>query len=137
MLLTRQRERLRPEATPESPPPARKRPTRQEKILQKLEPLPEIPTMMDLVREEIAAEGVDDIPGHEDLPDPVKLKVFRRDHRVIEACTHDAYHFAVAEGIERPEATTQDVALRCDECGELPPLPDTPGTNDDDATLPE
>ena len=135
-LLTRQRERHRPEAPPDSPPPTRKRLTRQEKILQKLDPLPEIPTLMDLVREEIAAEGVDDIPGHEDLPDPVKLKVFRRDYRVIEVCVHDAYHFAVADGIERAEATTQDVALRCDECGDPPPDPDAPGTNDDTGTLP-
>jgi hypothetical protein len=140
VLLTRQRERHRPEATAENTPGPRKRMTRQEKILQKLDPLPEIPTMMDLVREEIAAEGVDDIPGHDNLPDPIKLKVFRRDQRIIEACEHDGYRFVVADGVNPEDATAEDVALRCDECGEPPPVSDSPvvdtsGTNLDDETL--
>ena len=73
VMLTRQRERHRPEVDPGEQPPARKRPTRQEKILQKLEPLPELPTLMDLVREEIAEAGIIELPGHEGLPDPVAL----------------------------------------------------------------
>ena len=142
VLLTRQRERHRPEVTPGNAPAPRKRMTRQEKILQKLDPLPEIPTMMDLVREEIAAEGVDDIPGHEDLPDPVKLKVFRRDHRVIETCDHAGYRFVVTDGVAPGDATEEDVTLRCDDCGDPPPISHRPagdaaGTNPDDQTLSE
>lgn len=137
VVLTRQRERHRPEVEPDEEQPQRRKLTRQEKILAKLDPLPEIPTLMDLVRIEISEEGVDEIPGHEDLPDPVKLKVFRRDQRIVENCTHDAFAFVVAEGVERKDATEVDVSLHCEQCGDLPPVPDDPGTDATEETLPE
>lgn len=119
-LLTRQRQRNRPEIDPENPhpPPRGRRLTRQEKLLQKLEPLPEIPTVMDLMRAEIEETGVEQIPGHEGLPGPVMLKVFRRDAAVRERCTHDGFAFVVRGGVE-PEATTEDdVWLYCEQCGD-------------------
>jgi hypothetical protein len=120
-LLTRQRERHRPEIDPNDapPPPASRRLTRQEKLLQKLEPLPEIPTIMDLVRAEIEETGVERIPGHEGLPGPVMLKVFRRDAAVRESCTHQGFGFVVRDGIEPENATEGDAWLYCEQCGQL------------------
>ena len=118
-LLSRQRAHARPEDGEQSQPKVKARPTRQQRILDKLEPLPEIPTVMDLVREEIAETGVKDIPGHEGLAGPVMLKVYRRDLRVVEHCTHEGYQFIVAEGVEATEATEDDVILYCSECGLL------------------
>ena len=125
-LLTRQRERTRPDIDPNSAPsapPTGRKPTRQEKLLQKLEPLPEIPTVMDLMRAEIAETGVDQLPGHEGLAGPVMLKVFRRDAAVRERCPHDEYGFVVRKGIEPAAAIEDDVRLYCDECGDLPAAP--------------
>ncbi len=123
LLLTRQRNRHRPEMDPNDPsssPQPRRRPTRQERLLQKLEPLPEIPTVMDLVRAEIEETGVERIPGHEGLTGPVMLKVFRRDAAVMEGFSHEGYGFVVRAGIE-PEADTEDdVRLYCEQCGDLP-----------------
>lgn len=137
VLLTRQRERHRPELQPGDEPPQRKKPTRQEKILQKLDPLPEIPTLMDLVREEIGDAGIDEIPGHEGLSDPVKLKVFRRDHRVVEQCPHKGYEYVVADGVEPADAGDDDVNLYCEQCGHISADSDVPGTNSEEETLPE
>ena len=118
-LLARQRDRHRPEIDPKdpAPPPTTQRPTRQEKLLQKLDPLPEIPTVMDLMRAEIKETGVEEIPGHEGLTGPVMLKVFRRDAAVRESCTHEGFAFVVGDGID-PEAATEDhVRLYCEQCG--------------------
>lgn len=117
-LLTRQRNRVRPTDLPPEKEVLQKASKRQRKVLEKLEPLPEIPSVMDLMRQEIEETGVENIPGHEGLQGPVMLKVFRRDHLVRERCTHDAYEFVVGEGIE-PEAATEDqVVLFCSQCGE-------------------
>ena len=137
VMLTRQRERHRPEVEPGEEPPARKRPTRQEKILQKLEPLPELPTLMDLVREEIAEAGINELPGHEGIPDPVKLKVYRRDHQVVADCPHNAYEYVVDEEIVRAEATDDDVALLCYQCAAGSTGAESPGTDIEDETLSE
>lgn len=128
-LLARQRARARPEDAdvPNQPRPIRR--TRQQKILEKLEPLPEIPTVMDLVREEVAETGVENIPGHEGLTGPVMLKVFRRDQLARERCTHDGIEFLVAEGIDPPNALERDVSLFCKQCG--PTV--TAGTDDTEA----
>lgn len=135
-LLTRQRDRHRPEIDPDdpSPPPVARRLTRQEKLLQKLEPLPEIPSVMDLMRAEIEETGVERLPGHEGLAGPVMLKVFRRDAAVRERCTHNGFGFIVRDGIEPEAATEEDVRLHCAQCGDLPDnseeedLPADPGT---------
>ena len=117
VMLVRQRARTRPEEQEpgiEQSVPRGKR----ERMMAKLEPLPEIPTVMDLVREEVAETGVDQIPGHEGLSGPVMLKVFKRDHEVVEQCTHDAYGFVIADGVSAEDAVEEDVELSCAQCSE-------------------
>lgn len=117
VMLARQRDRTRPE-DPESetkqPVPKGKR----ERMMAKLEPLPEIPTVMDLVRQEVEETGVENIPGHEGLSGPVMLKVFKRDQAVIERCTHDAYEFVIEQGVAPEDALEANVTIHCDQCGE-------------------
>ena len=137
-LLIRQRERHRP-APPEPGQPAspRRRLTRQERLLQKLDPLPEIPTVMDLVRQEIAEAGIEDIPGHEGLSGPVLLKVFRRDQSVIDRCPHGTYAFVLRSDVEPIEALEEDVALFCEQCGDTTSdvIDDESGTDQAEETL--
>ena len=94
----------------------RKASRRQRRILEKMEPLPEIPTIMDLVRQEIDEAGIESIPGHEGLSEPVMLKVYKRD--VNERCSHDAYEYVVKDGVEPEEATEDQVRLVCAQCAE-------------------
>lgn len=133
-LLTRQRSRVRPETVEPQQESLQKASRRQKRVLEKLEPLPQIPTLMDLVREEIEETGVEKIPGHEGLSGPVMLKVFKRDHLIRERCTHDAYAFVIQDGIEPAEATENQVTLFCDQCGEIDPTPE-PGTVSDPTSL--
>jgi hypothetical protein len=123
-LLTRQRSRVKPDETERAAPVIPSSASRhQRKVLEKLEPQPEIPTLMDLVRTEIEELGIDKIPGHESLPKPVVLKVYRRDSLLLQECNHDALEFKLGDGVEPSEAMEDDVILFCLECGE-------PGTND-------
>ena len=117
-LLLRQRERTRlPEDQPQAP--TSKPRNRQERILAKLEPLPEIPSIMDLVAEEIREHQVDQIPGHEGLDPPVMLKVFRRDEQVRDRCTHNGIAFVIGDGVAAADAGEEDVKLFCEQCGDL------------------
>lgn len=115
-MLTRQRARARPEKSELTDEPPRPR-GHQARIMAKLEPLPEIPTVMDLVREEIEETGVERIPGHEGLPGHVMLKVFKRDHLIRERCSHDSYEFVVRKDVSPPDALEDDVTLFCSRCG--------------------
>ena len=124
-LLARQRAHARPEDQGPAPRPTAPRRSRQQRILAKLEPMPEIPTVMDLVREEVEATGVERIPGHEGLTGPVMLKVYRRDRLVRERCTHDGYAFSIAEGVDPAEAMEDDVTLFCSDCGPVAPEAET------------
>ena len=136
-VLVRQRSRTRPEnqETDRSDAPSRpvvqRRMSRQQRILSKLEPLPEIPTVMDLMREEIAETGVENIGGHEGLTGPVMLKVYRRDKPIRERCAHDAYEFVVRDDVDPADATENDVVLLCNQCGELETA-EEPGTDSDE-----
>ncbi len=91
--------RVRAHAKPEQPEASIQVPAsasrRQRRVLEKLEPEPEIPTLMDLVREEIEVLGIEDVAGSEDLSLPVMLRVFKRDAR--ELCSHEEAEFVVAE----------------------------------------
>jgi hypothetical protein len=130
-LLSKQRAHARPEDYEPKKKSGWATSRRQERIMEKLEPLPEIPTVMDLVREEVAETGVENIPGHEGLTGPIMLKVFRRDQAVRDRCTHDGYAFVIAEGVEPSEALEADVVLYCEQCGPAEP----PGTESVDDTL--
>ena len=126
VLLARTRQRARPEepaAVPKIPATASRR---QRRIIETLEPPPAIPTLMDLVREEIAELGIHDIPGSEGVSDPVLLKVYRRDVEIKEHCPHGACGFVVKEGVSRSDAGDNDVRLYCPECA---------GTDQDPETL--
>lgn len=117
VLLARQRERTRPEdLESETQPRAPK--GKRERMMAKLEPLPEIPTVMDLVRQEVEETGVENIPGHEGLAGPVMLKVFKRDQAVIERCTHDAYEFVIEQDVAPEDALEAHVTLHCSQCGD-------------------
>ncbi|MCP4966265.1 MAG: hypothetical protein GY926_13665 [bacterium] len=131
MLLTRQRAAARPADYEPKKQSGWTTSKRQQRIMEKLGPPPEIPTVMDLVREEVAETGVENIPGHEGLTGPVMLKVFRRDQAVQDRCTHDGYAFLIAEGVEPSEALEGDVTLYCEQCGPM----DQPGTESVDETL--
>lgn len=115
-ILVRQRARTKPEQETEAPLKPPRRPSRTERLLEKLEPLPEIPTLMDLVRIEIAEEGIDEIPGRDGLPDPIALKVYRRDETVRTDCSHDAFEYHLAAGVAPVDATEADVRLVCPRC---------------------
>ncbi len=126
-LLTRQRSRVRPEhEDPTTPPIPATASRRQRKVLAQLEPNPEIPTVMDLVRTEIAELGIDQIPSAAGLSEPVVLKVYRRD--ATEGCDHEGAEFVVAEGVVRADALEDDVTFVCNGCS---------GTNDEDPAFTE
>lgn len=117
VLLTRARNNAKPEVaetTPEVPASASRR---QRRVMEKLEPVPQLPTLMDLVREEIAELGIREIPGNDDISETVLLKVYRRDVPAIEKCEHEGSEFVVADGVPADEATEEDVKLVCPECG--------------------
>ncbi len=129
-LLTRARRNAKPEV-PEGevmvPASASKR---QRRILETLEPTPEIPTVMDLVRQEISELGIDKREGAAGLPGPVMLKVYRRDEAIRKACPNDDWRFVVADGVEPSDAEDADVRIVCEKLGET-------GTNPEDEALPE
>lgn len=134
VLLVRQRERVRPEDSDVVTKPRIPR-NKQERILSKLEPLPEIPTVMDLVRQEVEETGVEKIPGHEGLSGPVMLKVFKRDQFVVESCTHEAYEFVIRDGVSPTDALEDDVQLFCSQCGNVA-KPDNPEPAEEPTTEP-
>ena len=113
VLLTRSRNRAKPEPTDSAPQVPTGASRRQRRIMASLEPDPTIPTLMDLVHEEISDLGIDQIPGHEGISGPVLLKVYRRDQAVREQCPHRAYGYVVAEGVPRADATESEVRLYC------------------------
>ncbi len=120
--------RVRSHAKPETPENGVQLPAsasrRQRRVLETLSTEPEIPTLMDLVNQEISELGVDQVAGFEQLSGPVALKVFRRDALTRQRCEHDALEFVVADGTDPAEAEEDDVTLFCPQCGE-------PGTNED------
>lgn len=117
VLLSRARNNAKPEVPENTVPIPASASKRQRRILSQLEPAPEIPTLMDLVREEVADLGLEEIPGASDLSKPVLLKVYRRDVR--DNCAHDSHQYVVADGVEPRDALESDVELVCPDCAEL------------------
>jgi len=129
VLLARTRKRVNPDATESKPKVPASASRRQQRILENLSPPPRIPTLMDLVREEVKDLGIEDIAGSEGISGPVLLKVYRRDEAIREQCPHDAYEYVVADDVRRDEAGDDDVRLFCARCAA--------GTDSDDETLVE
>jgi hypothetical protein len=128
VLITRARSHAKPEPIEGKPAIPASASRRQRRILDKLEPIPQIPTLMDLVNEEIAELGLRDLPGSEGISGPVLLKVYRRDELVHEQCPHGTYQYVVADGVASDEAVDDDVRLYCPQCV---------GTDSGDETLTE
>jgi hypothetical protein len=118
-LLARARERARPDDAEQAqrpyPPSATRR---QRKILSQLSPIPEIPTLMDLVRAEIEDLGIEQIPGGAGVASAVLLKVYRRDRAAT--CTHEDIEYRIADGVRPDAAAEADVVLHCAQCANPP-----------------
>lgn len=130
VILIRLRNRMEPEEDESRPQIPATASRRQRKVLAQLEPDPELPTVMDLVRAEIRDLDIEEIPGHEGISGPVLLKVYKRDEPVRSRCEHQAYKYVVAAGVDRAEAQDDDVRLFCGRCGDDP----EPETADDTVT---
>jgi len=118
----------------------KKRMSKREKKLAEIrsnDPDPEIPTIDDLINEELAETGVNDITGSEGLTDPVKLKVYHRDSAGLNGVPPDELFFRLSYGIEAPDATVDDVRLVHDaEAATKTSAPD-PKTHDESASAKE
>lgn len=77
------------------------------------EPDVEIPTIDELITDELSETGVNEIDGHDGLTDPVKLKVYHRDIGKHQNCPPESFQFRLSYGIEAESATIDDVRLVC------------------------
>ena len=117
-LQMRKRNELDVPAAEEKP----KRMSKREKKLEEIranEPDIVIPSIDDLVREEIEETGVNQIAGGEELADPTKLKVYRRDIAGLEGCPRENLQFKLSYGISAADATEDNVRLVCNEDGHV------------------
>ncbi len=89
------------------------RPPGSKQVLEDVAPAKARPTIQDLVDEEAAATGVNDIPGGEDLNVSLKLRVFWRDEVVRKGCTDGHLEFRIDSGVELDSIRTDDVRLVC------------------------
>jgi hypothetical protein len=115
--------------------PREKKKSRRERKLEKLrefDPLPEPKSMFEIMMEEAADLGVDEIAGGDGLETPVKLKVWRRDEAVRSACSGEI-RYAISPGVEAPQATVDDVRLICVDSGDDEP---TAAPDADTAAMP-
>lgn len=98
------------------------------------DPDPVIPSFEELVAEELADTGVNEIDGHEGLADPVKLKVYHRDIGSLGDCSRESLQFRLSYGIEAESATEHDVRLICSSDvprGDTEPASPEPSARDD------
>ena len=99
-------------STPRSPRPTKK----QRQILATLPPDPPLPTIEDLVAEELEETGAGRIAGAAALQPPVALKVFRRDtRRAWTGVPSERLRFVVDDGVEPTAATPEQVRLVADQ----------------------
>jgi len=96
---------------------------RQRKILATLPPDPVLPTLDELVREEAEELGVDRIPGADDVPLGIRLRVWKRDHELRGPC--ERWQFVIASGVDAHAATADQIRLECRKADE-----DSTGTGD-------
>lgn len=93
---------------------------RQHKIAASFEPPKETPTIEELVAQEAADTGVNEIPGGDGLDVSLKLRVYWRDEVVRSGCTDGTIEFRLAEGVSTSQAETDDVRLVCVRSGTGP-----------------
>jgi hypothetical protein len=100
---------------PDASTPRRPRPTKkQRQFLATLPPDPPLPTIEDLVAEELEETGAGRIAGAGALQPPVALKVFRRDALGVDGVPPERLRFVVDDGVEPAAATTDQVRLIVD-----------------------
>lgn len=92
---------------------------RQQRMVATLQPEPELPSIEDLVAEEAAETGVNDIPGGEGLDVSLKLRVYWRDEVVRKGCSDGVLEFRITDGVEPGDAETDDVRLVCVRSGQV------------------
>ena len=71
-------------------------------------------SMFDLMLEEAAELGIDELPGADGLETPVKLKVWKRDAAVRENCS-GILRYEVDAQVDPAAASLDDVRLVCDD----------------------
>ena len=112
-LTRRTRDRIKEASVDEALTPPRTMSKRQQRVVASLEPAKERPTIEQLVAEEAAATGVNEIPGGEALDVSLKLRVYWRDEVVRRGCENGTIEFRIEEGVVPEEANTDDVRLVC------------------------
>ncbi len=99
-----------PDAQPTAPKPRTKR---QRQLVANMAPPPQMPTIEELVAEEAAATGVNDIPGGDGLDVSLKLRVYWRDEVVRGGCEDGNLEFRIDGGASIEAAGIDDVRLVC------------------------
>ena len=105
--------------------------SRRERKLEKVreyDPLPEPKSIFDIMNEEADDIGINEIPGGEGLEIPVKLKVWRRDEGIRDACG-GSVRFEITAGVDPKSATVDDVWIVCHD-GSRPAVADGAGESD-------
>ena len=134
-LSKRTRERAQEILQDDAAPKVSGRSKRQQQLLASLSPPPTIPTIEELVAEEAAATGVNDIPGGEGLEVSLKLRVYWRDEVVRRGCEDGQLEYRIEDGIDRDTADTDEVRLVCirrDGAAEVPSDEPAVGVEDGD-----
>ncbi len=90
---------------------------RQQRVVDSFDPPTELPTIEELVAQEVADTDVNEIAGGDGLDVSLKLRVYWRDEVVRRGCTDGALEFRIAEGVAADEAETDDVRLVCVRAG--------------------
>lgn len=84
---------------------------RQRQILATLPPDPKVPSLDDLIEEEVADLGLHDVPGSEQLSAQVMLKVWKRDRPLVDPGPTDILAFEIVTAASHPHVTVDDVRL--------------------------
>ena len=112
-LTRRTRDRIKEATVDDGPTRPRTMSKRQQRVVASLEPAKERPTIEQLVAEEAAATGVNEIPGGQGLDVSLKLRVYWRDEVVRSGCEDGTIEFRIEEGVDPEAANTDDVRLVC------------------------
>ena len=92
--------------------------TKQHQKIQQFEPEHTTPSIEDLIEEEAAELGLNEIPGGEGVDTSVKLRVWHRDASARSGCAEGALRYEVDDGVEPAEAELGQVRLRCGTSGQ-------------------
>ena len=91
---------------------------KQHKKIQEFEPEHTTPSIEDLIEEEAADLGLNDIPGGEGIETSVKLRVWHRDGSVRSGCAGGTLRYEIDDGVEPADAELGQVHLSCTKSGQ-------------------